>query len=361
MREATYEVHSSYSLLTNQYSDDLPALYPVMVDPTNTSDTSGSVSASDQTKSQSSSTSEHSSSNVTYMKVPSLIKILFDQFPLVKYAESSLPSACIFPTPSEKIGTVFVQDITDDSIYPQSIQLLSILKLSGIFDRFTTIPSSSHAAPKSGTVPYIFLPSRPKVKSDLLPRTIYPESKVFYLWLASIAPSFPEFDYAGQSPLLSLIDVRIRDAWVLTLYLYPVNYESIFIPRLSQAYSQSDASASILPRILAYTTLHDAQQLLRQSTGVPSITETIQRSIIANAEEALDAFANLLVDSGKPYLDGDDPGVLDAALYGYIEPILRLDIRNRKGDAQAELKTLVTARNILVEWAERIHDRVCNL
>ncbi|KAK9367215.1 hypothetical protein V1509DRAFT_627334 [Lipomyces kononenkoae] len=332
-----------------------------MVGPTNTSDTSGSKFASDQTKPQSSGTSEHSSSNVTYMKVPRLIKTLFDKFPLVKYTDASLPSACIFPAPSEKIGTVFVEATTDDSIYPQSIRLLTILKLSGIFDKFTTIPSSSHAAPKSGTVPYIFLASRPKVKADLLPRTLYPESKAFYLWLASIAPTLPEFDYVGQSPLLSLIDVRLRDAWVLTLYLYPLNYKSIFIPRLSQAYCQSDTSTSILPQIIAYTTLHDAQQLLRRSTGVPRITETIQKSIIANAEEALDAFANLLVDSGKPYLDGDEPGALDASVYGYLDPILRLDIKDMIGDGQAELKTMVIARKVLVELVERIRDRVCNL
>ncbi|KAK9350702.1 hypothetical protein V1505DRAFT_361499 [Lipomyces doorenjongii] len=330
-----------------------------MVDSASASDMSGSASVPLQTKSAPS--SQQPSSDVMYMKVPSLIKTVFDKFPLIKYAEAPLPSACIFPTPSEKLGTVFVQAITDDLIYPQSIRLLTILKLAGVFDKFTTIPSSPHAAPKSGSVPYIFLPSRPKVDSDLLPRTIYPESKAFYRWLASIAPSFPAFDPAQQNPLLSLVDVRLRDAWVLTLYLYPLNYSSIFVPRLSHGYSQSDRTKSILPQILAYTTSHDAQKLLRRSTGVPRITETTQKSIIANAEEALDALANILAVSGTFYLNGGKPGVLDAAVYGYLWPILSLDFKNMKGDGQAELKRMVTERKALVELVNRIHDQVCNL
>ncbi|KAK9375668.1 uncharacterized protein V1513DRAFT_441593 [Lipomyces chichibuensis] len=332
-----------------------------MVDSASASDASGSASVRDQSKSPPSCTSQQPPSNVMYMKVPSLIKAVFDKFPVVKYAEAPLPSACIFPAPTEKLGTVFVHAIGDDGIYPQSIRLLTILKLAGVFDKFTTIPSSPHAAPKSGSVPYIFLPCRPKVDSDLLPRTIYPESKAFYRWLNSIAPSFPAFDAAQQNPLLSLVDVRLRDAWVLTLYLYPLNYRSIFIPRLSHAYSQSDRSTSILPQILAYTTSHDAQKLLRRSTGVPRITETTQRSIIANAEEALDALANLLAVSETLYLNGDKPGVLDAAVYGYLWPILSLDFKNMKGDGQAELKAMVTQRKALVDLVKRIHDQVCNL
>ncbi|KAK9488418.1 hypothetical protein V1527DRAFT_457895 [Lipomyces starkeyi] len=332
-----------------------------MVDSASASDTSGSASIPDQSKSPPSFMSQQPSSNVMYMKVPSLIKKVFDKFPLVKYAEAPLPSACIFPAPSEKLGTVFVHAITDDWIHPQSIRLLTILKLAGVFDKFTIIPSSPHAASKCGSVPYIFLRSRPKVDSDLLSRTIYPESKAFYRWLNSIAPSFPAFDAAQQNPLLSLVDVRLRDAWILTLHLYPLNYSSIFIPRLSHAYSQSERSTSILPPILAYTTSHDAQKQLRRSTGVPRITETTQRSIIANAEEALDALADLLAVSGTLYLNGDKPGVLDAAVYGYLWPILSLDFKNMKGDGQAELKTMVTERKMLVDLVKRIHDQVYNL
>ncbi|KAK9324803.1 hypothetical protein V1517DRAFT_316347 [Lipomyces orientalis] len=329
-----------------------------MVDSASVSDMSGVASAPDQSQSTTSSASQPSPSNLTYMKVPTLIKTVFDKFPLVKYPEAALPSTCLFPAPAEKIGTAFVHSTADDSIYPQSIRLLTILKLAGVIDKLAVIPSSPHAAPKSGSVPYVFLRSRPRIKSDLLPRTLYPESKAFHQWLASIAPSFPAFDTAKQNPLLSLVDIRLRDAWLLTLYLYPANYKSILVPRLTQAYSHSDTSTSIIPHILAYSASREAQQLLTRSTGVSRITETIQRSIITNAEEALDALAILLSDSGAPYINGGEPGVLDAAVYGYLRPILGLELKSLTGDGQAELKTLVQERKALVDLVERIHDQV---
>lgn len=64
------------------------------------------------------------SSASSWTTVPPTVKRIFDKFPLVTYPDTVLPSACIFPDQSSKIGTAFVHDLSNVSIFPDSVRLL---------------------------------------------------------------------------------------------------------------------------------------------------------------------------------------------------------------------------------------------
>ncbi|KAK9468982.1 hypothetical protein V1512DRAFT_258355 [Lipomyces arxii] len=271
-------------------------------------------------------------------KVPESVKTVFDKFPLVEYGPADLPN--IKEKKSKKSGTVYVDDDSECSIYPESVRLITTLKLAGILDKFEIVTASIHASPIK-SLPYIYLTPQ---KGQ---RTLYPHTKSFYDWLRTAAVTkLPEFDHVKLRPVLSLIEVRLRDAYLMTLYGYGSNYNNIVLRHMALKYSSGETAVpSLLPRVLAYTTYLSQDRVLRRNNG--PLNDTVRQTILTNASEALHALDTLCANHS-------DLGVLDAAIYGYVWTIMSTDLRNMAGSAEAELRTMVKQHKSLVSLATRV-------
>ncbi|KAK7206630.1 hypothetical protein BZA70DRAFT_274745 [Myxozyma melibiosi] len=314
------------------------------------------------------SSSSSTSSSSSWTTIPPLMKKLFDKFPLVTYPDTILPAAGCGSSADQKdkMGVVFVHDLSSVSIFPESVRLLTVLRLAKIYDSLTIFPASPHSAPENGPFPYVFVPrSLPKAQDRKKDQSYSLPSPQFNSWLSSLpnARSVP-YSAAEDSPIIMLLDVRIRDAFLLTLYLYSANYKNIVLPGFYRHLNSSKAESKNLgsentgffPHVVSYVQYNAVKETLRRSVGSQRIDAKFKINILIGAEEALDALSDLVAESTSGFLSGtSEPGVVDAAVYGYLYPVLHLGLKGENGNGEAELVELVRERPNLVELVEKIH------
>ncbi|KAK9453968.1 hypothetical protein V1511DRAFT_55873 [Dipodascopsis uninucleata] len=315
-----------------------------------------------------------------YMSVPPFIKSLFDRFPLIKYDDaplpwSSSPSSISVP---DIIGTLFVHDSSDESIYPESSALILLLKSQGLYEKLNIVYGSEHATTKSGSMPYIYLneSSKPKSISQSISAS---DSKAMAKWLAH-STSSSESDFIlpiKYKPAMVLLNTKIRAAWLYTLFCYTSNYNNIVKPYFSRMYvnassltpvlSAADAepTTSLIPRIQSFLAYRSALSTVKRLTNCTSPI-SIEEQILASAEEALDALEIILEKAGGRHFstifESDSssgskfPNKFDTLVYGYLYAILKLDLRNADGSGVAKLKSIVQSHVRLTEFVSRVHE-----
>lgn len=140
---------------------------------------------------------------------------------------------------------------------------------------------------------------------------------------------------------LSLIDHRIRRAWLYALYLTP-NFTSI----AESLYILPASSNSFVRLTIAYELRAAAEAELLKHSAVIS-AETLYK----DAEEAFAALETVLGD-GEWFFGAAKPGLFDASVFAYTHLLLDKALGN--GWSESRLRNAVLGNRKLVAHRERI-------
>ncbi|KAF9700521.1 hypothetical protein EKO04_001991 [Ascochyta lentis] len=271
--------------------------------------------------------------------VPTPIKQLFDRFPLVTYPINDLPQRA----PQHRNVPVLHIFTTDagasrsaPSYNPACLKWQAYLKFSDIDFRVT--PSSNHASP-SGALPFL-LPAQPDTLKPVQP---VPSGKLQRWTMNNSEAAIEESGDLRYEAYLSLLDHRIRRAWLYSIYLSH-NFTSIAEPLYILPTSSNSFVRLTIARDLR---LAAEKELLKHSAIISA--ETLHNQ----AEEAFTALESLLGNDDW-FFGAEKPGLFDANVFAYTHLLLDdglgkgwLDTRLR--DTLISRQRLVTHRNKILE------------
>ncbi|KAJ9665703.1 hypothetical protein H2201_004187 [Coniosporium apollinis] len=270
--------------------------------------------------------------------IPTPLKRLFNKFPLITYPANELPlraqrprhqhALYIFTTPAGEIAG-------SPSFNPSCLRWQAYLRFCGIQHR--TVSSNNHASP-SGALPFL-LSSEASVESPSPPPV--PSGKLQKWVLSHSSSATPEPSDPRYEAYISLLDYRIRRAWLYAFYLTS-NFSSLALP----LYINPTTSNPLVRHAQAHE-LHNAAaaELLKQAAVIDA--ETLYRE----AEEAFEALDALLGDN-EWFFDADRPGLFDAAVFAYTH--LLLDEELGEGWRERRLCDAVRQCSGLVKHQEQI-------
>ncbi|WYZ41646.1 hypothetical protein EsH8_V_000541 [Colletotrichum jinshuiense] len=284
----------------------------------------------------------------SWFAVPAPVAALFRRFPLAVYPPNDLP----LRAPSRRdIPTLYVFIADDDaptgrpSFNPSCLKWQTFLKIAGV--DFHVVPSTNHASP-SGALPYLLPPSplRPvaggKLETWALANSTLPKEKQ--------PPSPPE---ARQQAYQSLLDHRIRTAWLHALYLSPAN-----APLLSRLYIEPASNNPVVRLALAHQVRSAAETEVLKATRAAVVDPA---RVYADARAALEALAALLGESPAGGKDGqggwffgcDGPTLFDASVFAYTHLLLDEEF----GWVDRTLPAILEQFPVLVRHRERLAAR----
>ncbi|KAL3479748.1 hypothetical protein BJX99DRAFT_221702, partial [Aspergillus californicus] len=269
-----------------------------------------------------------------FFSVPAPVKRVFDRFPLLALSPNELPH-CALPTPRVNRLFVFIDAAGarrgQPSFNPQCLKWQAYLKFVGI--DFELVSSNNHASP-SGALPFL-LPALP-VEAN----TPIPPSKL-QKWAIEEAHCEEEQQLNLRFEVYaSLLDNRIRNAWLYSLYLNRDNFESVARPLYVTPTTTNTAVRSVIAAQLQQAAL---DELLKSSTYIDVST------LEAEAAEALEALSTLLGDNTH-FFDRPNPGLFDASVFAYTHLILDKNM----GWKYNRLEQLLLQHANLVEHRERL-------
>ncbi|KAF2456791.1 hypothetical protein BDY21DRAFT_43409 [Lineolata rhizophorae] len=268
--------------------------------------------------------------------VPGPVKRLFARFPLRVYPPNGPP----LRAPQNRRDPVLYVFATRrgavagaPSFNPGCLKWQAFLKFRGV--RFVLASSSNHASP-SGALPFLLpagsLPPDP-VPSNRLAKWAsdaagYPEEN---------SPTSREFSYLG------LVDHNIRRAWLYSLYLTP-NFDSVATP----LYINATSSAAAVRLFLARELVNAATDAL---LGTSSVIDAAQ--LYSEADDAFESLSILLGEDSW-FFGADSPGILDAAIFSYTEPLIQERLGGGGMWVDGTLRQMVLGRPRLVDHRNRI-------
>ncbi|KAJ5618933.1 hypothetical protein N7510_002917 [Penicillium lagena] len=242
----------------------------------------------------------------SFFTVPTPIKQLFDKFPLTTYPANALPQHSL----SQATGNqLFV--FTDaagarrgrPSFNPQCLKWQAYLKFVGI--DFKTAPSNNHASP-TGALPFL-LPSFPE--DTLVP---IPAHKLQKWAIEQVHCEEEQQLNLRFEVYASLLDQRIRSAWLYMLYLDPANFEAV----ARRLYVDPATTSSVVRTTLGVQLQQAARdELLRTSRYIDA------GDLEADAGAAFEALSTLLGED-EHFFGRPKPGLFDASVFAYTHLIL---------------------------------------
>ncbi|KAK1820755.1 phosphatidylserine decarboxylase [Friedmanniomyces endolithicus] len=253
----------------------------------------------------------------TLFAIPAPLKPIFDRVPLLAYAANDLP----LRSPRNRGENVLHVFTTSEdaktgrpSFNPACLKWQAYLKFTGI--PFTTLPSTNHASP-SGALPYL----QPAVSTNdsAHPQQPIPSNKLKRWIAAQNSGSIPHKDLEDprHEAYTSLLDHRIRRAWLYQLYLHPPN-----APLLHTLYITPCSSNPLVQLATLHTLRHAAELELLKSNTPSTPSHTIpEREIFSDAEEAWVALSALL-GGDEWFFGAERAGWFDAGVFGYSELLL---------------------------------------
>ncbi|KAF6816198.1 mitochondrial outer membrane protein [Colletotrichum sojae] len=274
--------------------------------------------------------------------VPAPVAALFRRFPLAVLPPNDLP----LRAPARGDAPVLYVFVADEdaphgrpSFNPSCLKWQTFLKISGV--DFRILPSTNHASP-SGALPYLQppIPSRP-----------IPAGSKLETWALSNSPTpskttsttVPE---GRQQAYHSLLETRVRTAWLHALYLSPANR-----PVLQRLYILPASNNPLVRLTLLRQVTSAAEAEVLKSTR-SAATDPVR--IYADARSAFEALeAALLSESHKKsewFFGSAEPGLFDASVFAYTQ--LLLD--ERFGWADETLPDLLREFPALVRHRERL-------
>jgi len=200
---------------------------------------------------------------------------------------------------------------------------------------FRTFPSNNHASP-TGALPFLL----PAETSDSV-KTPIPSNRLMR-WIASQASLPEEPSTMRYEAYSSLLDHRIRSAWLFYLYLDDRNFDSV----ARKLYINPTSSSSVVRATLAYQLKAAArEELLKES---PCIDEEV---LYAEAAKAFGALSTLL-GNDQNFFGLSEPSLFDASVFAYTHLLLDRGM----GWCDETLSDLLRERENLVRHRQRISD-----
>ncbi|KAK1065350.1 phosphatidylserine decarboxylase [Friedmanniomyces endolithicus] len=279
----------------------------------------------------------------TLFAIPAPLKPIFDRVPLLTYAANDLP----FRSPrkrGENVLHVFttLEDARTGrpSFNPACLKWQAYLKFTGI--PFTTLPSTNHASP-SGALPYL----QPAFSTTEPTKQPIPSNKL-KRWIAAQNPSstpHKEPEDPRHEAYASLLDHRIRRAWLYQLYLHRPN-----APLLHTLYIIPCSSNPLIQLATLHTLRHAAEtEILKSNPPCTPQNTILEREIFSDAEEAWEALSALL-GGDKWFYGAERAGWFDAGVFGYSELLLGEGV----GWGENGMGSVVRRHGNLVRHRERV-------
>ncbi|KAL8756479.1 MAG: hypothetical protein Q9184_004487 [Pyrenodesmia sp. 2 TL-2023] len=245
------------------------------------------------------------------LTTPKPIKRLFDRFPLVTYPANQLPQR----NPIDRnVHTLYIFTHGKDSqngppsFNPSCLKWQTYLHLANI--SFTTAPSTNHGSP-TGSLPFL----NPASSSTNLEAIAPIPSTKLQEWATKngSAPGQKSEDMRYEA-YMSLLDNRIRSAWLYNLYLSPSNFASIARP----LYIIPATTSSLVRSSLSYTLRNAAlAEVIRPSSSPVVDVEALYRE----SDNAFSALSELLGDD-EWFFTEKVPGLMDASVFAYTHLLL---------------------------------------
>ena len=261
------------------------------------------------------------SSFFDYFRLPAPVKRIFDKFPLKTYAPNDLPRR------SPKIRDDILLHIftTEEgasnnapSFNPTCLKWQVRKISSGRADRvtdwkkaylsfcgieFKTAASNNHASP-TGVLPFL-TPANGASPSPI------PANNILK-WVNLQTGMTDAVSGMRQEAYVSLIDHRVRSAWLITLYLDDRNSEAV----AKHLYIYPTSSNPLVQTTLFQQLKKAAQDELLRSTRYIREDE-----VYVEAEKAFAALSTLL--GGDTYFFGEErPSLFDASVFAYTHLLL---------------------------------------
>ncbi|KAH7356848.1 hypothetical protein BKA65DRAFT_579945 [Rhexocercosporidium sp. MPI-PUGE-AT-0058] len=270
--------------------------------------------------------------------IPAPIKKLFDLVPVVVYPANPLPQRA---PKSTRIPSLYVFSKGRDaaagrpSVNPSCLKWQTFLNIAGIDHRL--VSSNNHASP-TGALPFLL----PAVhNSDSSQETLLPvPSNKFLKYATEHGGIVEESSSTRYSAYRSLLDHRIRNAWLFTLYLEPLNFSAVAYP----LYVASTSSNPIVRASISHQLRNAAEAELLKHTPVIDTDD-----LYSEADKAFEALSILLGEDSW-FFGNDKPALFDASVFAYTQLLLDDDL----GWKEKKLCRALRVRDNLVQHRERL-------
>jgi metaxin len=290
-----------------------------------------------------------------WFSVPEPVRRVFDKFPLRTYPANDLPrrsprrreatTLYIFTSPkSARKGAPSFNpaclkwQVRQASLCEPPVVLTlaqAYLKFNSI--DFRTAPSNNHASP-TGVLPFIL----PATSLSVTQTTPVPPNKILK-WTASQGGKQEEAADMRYEAYSSLLDHRVRRAWLFTLYLDDLNFQAV----AKKLYIYPASSNVFVQMTLAYQLQQAArEELLKYSTYID------EDDLYAEAVGAFQALSTLLGDD-ENFFGTAQPNLFDASVFAYTH--LLLD--NNLGWQNKRMPDSLRRNANLVQHRQRIVDK----
>ncbi|KAJ5682488.1 hypothetical protein N7462_005653 [Penicillium macrosclerotiorum] len=270
----------------------------------------------------------------SFFKVPAPIKLLFDQFPLTTYPANDLPQRA--PSRRHDNQLFVFSDAASarrgrPSFNPQCLKWQAYLKFVGI--DFEITPSNNHASP-TGALPFL-LPALPTDTTTTIP------SNKLQKWAIEQVHCEEEQQLNLRFEVYaSLLDQRIRNAWLYMLYLDEQNFEAV----ARRLYVIPSTTNSLVRGALAFQLQHAAREELLKTSQYIDVA-----SLEGDAGNAFEALSSLL-GADEHFFGRPNPGLFDASVFAYTHLILD----ETMGWKQNRLAQLLRKHTNLVQHRDRL-------
>ncbi|KAL8934762.1 MAG: hypothetical protein Q9211_005059 [Gyalolechia sp. 1 TL-2023] len=281
-----------------------------------------------------------------WLATPKPVKRLFDRFPLVTYPSNGLPRR----KPVERNrNTLYIFTRPDaqrkdaPSFNPTCLKWQTYLNFLGV--NFVTTASNNHASP-SGSLPFL-LPACSSSSLEVIPPITSSKLQEWASKTRNTSSHGPE-DMRYEA-YMSLLDRRIRNAWLHTVYLTPQNFDAVAL----RLYITPETSSYLVHMSLAQTLQSAAlEEIIRSSTSPIIDIDSLYRE----SDKAFSALSELL-GANDWFFGADTPGLLDASVFAYTY-LLCDNAMGWKEEGERLGKELRGGRwPNLVEHGRRIYER----
>ncbi|KAI9049892.1 hypothetical protein LZ554_006040 [Drepanopeziza brunnea f. sp. 'monogermtubi'] len=273
-----------------------------------------------------------------FFSIPAPIKQLFDVVPVVVYPANTLPQR----TPkSARIPSLYIFSNEWDaaagrpSVNPSCLKWQTFLNIAGIDHRL--ISSNNHASP-SGSLPFLLPAAHSSNGLQESPLPIASSKLVKYA--AEHGGRVDEPVSIRYPAYQSLLDHRIRNAWLFTLYLEPLNFSAVAYP----IYVSSTSSNPIVRASLSHQLQAAAEAEILKQTPVIDTDD-----LYSEADKAFEALSILLGEDSW-FFGNEKPALFDASVFAYTQLLLDDDL----GWKEKKLCRALRARENLVKHRERL-------
>ncbi|KAJ5938022.1 hypothetical protein N7454_004364 [Penicillium verhagenii] len=271
----------------------------------------------------------------SFFTIPPPIKHLFDKFPLATYPANEIPQR----SPSRRHDNqlfVFSEPANArhgrPSFNPQCLKWQAYLKFLGV--DFEITPSNNHASP-TGALPFL-LPALPTNAPDAIP------SHKLQKWAIEQVHCEEEQQLNLRFEVYaSLLDHRIRNAWLYMLYLDSDNFNAV----ARRLYVVPASRNTLVRSALGLQLQTAARDELLKSSSYVDVAE-----LEADAANAFHALSALLGDDDH-FFGRPNPGLFDASVFAYTHLILDEGMgwkRNHLAPSLREHANLVQHRDRLL-------------